>query len=238
MLSGYKRFVKSFTLIELLVVIAIIAILVSLLLPALQHTRAYTRRLVCASRLHQLGTGLICYALDFNAFLPRPCPPDPIGTQRLWIISGGSSYPSGLGKLYNQYVADGHVFFCPSSPPWAGYESQFYKFGRDNLNCTLNLAWWGTFDNPDGVPRIGRGYEEYSKLHYYEGLVADVMTRRIYLTHYVQNLPGFNVVYSDGRVEWYDDSDGVILSLLPENPYNSISSPDYINVWQNFFNRN
>ena len=56
----------GFTLIELLVVVAIIALLLSILLPALRHARQQTRRLVCLSNTRQLAIGCRFY-LDENA---------------------------------------------------------------------------------------------------------------------------------------------------------------------------
>ena len=66
--GGFFR--KSVTLIELLVVIAIIAILASLLMPALTKVREKARGVQCVSNLKQAGTGMLMYAMDFNDFAP------------------------------------------------------------------------------------------------------------------------------------------------------------------------
>lgn len=62
---------SAFTLIELLVVVAIIAVLISILLPALNTAREKSRQVHCMGNVRQMGLAFLMYARDWNGRIPK-----------------------------------------------------------------------------------------------------------------------------------------------------------------------
>lgn len=107
---------KGFTLIELLVVIAVIAILLSILIPALKAARDQARRVVCATNLHNIGMGLRIYANENNEALP-------LNTHDYWLWD--VSYLTTDWLL--AHGCDRNTFYCPLQHP---------------LRNADNAIWW------------------------------------------------------------------------------------------------
>src|SRR5258708_27085733 len=100
---------RAFTLIELLVVIAIIAILASLLLPALSSAKAKANRTYCLSNIRQVGMGMTMYADEANGFYPES------GALIQWDQTDPTTKKFGWMQQISSYTMNTNIYRCPSN---------------------------------------------------------------------------------------------------------------------------
>ena len=163
MKPGKRTLRSGFTLIELLVVISIIALLVSLLLPALGRARAMARTAVCLSNVRQIGLACTMYTGDYEYYPPscayrkykwQPGTPPIVVT---WMNLMDAYMPGRAG--WNSAGDTSEFLICPESPEFVG---------TGYANCSYGYNFrsfaWGRGTDFESINPGGTSYVDMAKV--------------------------------------------------------------------------
>ena len=148
----------TFTMVELLVVISIIAILASMLLPALSKARAAAKTISCANNLKQIGLGIALYTTDYMGYFPPVAQTAPAGDANTWAVMiytyiGGKEVS---GHFYQKRLS---ILECPSDAKMATCPQNNTHYLAYGFNQYLSGNNYNVIPSPKLIDKVVRPSE-------------------------------------------------------------------------------
>ncbi len=210
---------RAFTLVELLVVIGIIALLISILMPALSRAREHARRVSCASNLRQQGLCFHMYASENKGVYPTPLPLGhwPVGAMTFVFPQPGP--PVGQALMYERkYITTEKILYCPAVIPEFGFspDSGAWNAGQWQLTYLGYPCWCRYRSGQDFTQQLPKVVADKPQDKSVRILASDVVASAqtngrpaLWSNHLDQRgrNSGGNFLYNDGSVVWRDISD-------------------------------